>query len=36
MGYDKTKVLTKLSTYDGIISQDTLAWVMQWLIENLK
>ena len=36
MGYDKTKVLTKLSTYDGVISQDTLAWVMQWLIENLK
>jgi len=36
MGYDKTKVLTKLSTYDGVISQDTLAWAMQWLIENLK
>lgn len=36
MWYDKTKVLSKLSTYDGVISQETLAWVMQWLIENLK
>lgn len=36
MGYDKTKVLTKLSTYDGVISQDTLSVVMQWLIEHLE
>lgn len=36
MGYDKTKVLNTLSQYDGIISQDTLSIVLQWLIENLK
>ena len=36
MWYDKTKVLTKLSTYDGVISQDTLSAVLQWLIQNME
>lgn len=36
MWYDKTKVLTTLSKYDGQISQETLSLVLQWLIENLK
>ena len=36
MWYDKTKVLTKLSIYEWVISQENLSIILQWLIENLK
>lgn len=36
MGYDKTKVMTTLASYEEEISQDTLSLVLQWLIQNIK
>jgi Holliday junction resolvasome RuvABC DNA-binding subunit len=35
MGYDKTKVLTKLAQYEDEINDETLATVLQWMIKGL-